>query len=140
MRIFSEEVYGIARNQVIGSHGEVKFSLNDKGEPVLTKSLDPLFIHDGPGKAAGIHRFLGRKPIACFGNSDGDEAMLQLTTINNSYRSLGAIVHHTDGERDYAYDRNPRGSGGLDTALDAATDQGWLLIDMKTDWEVVFPE
>lgn len=138
MRVFSEEVYGIPTQQIIGSHGQVKFEMRDE-KPTLIKSLETLFIDDKEGKPVGIHTFIGKQPIACFGNSDGDKEMLEYTTIDNPYRSLGLIVHHTDAEREYAYDRNPKGSGKLDAAMDDAAKRKWILLDMKKEWSTVFP-
>ena len=107
MRVFSERVYGIPPEQVIGSTARTSFELRD-GIPVLVKTLDHVFVDDKEGKPVAIHQFLGRRPIACFGNSDGDHAMLQYTTIGNPKPSFGLIVHHTDGEREYAYDSTPK--------------------------------
>jgi hypothetical protein len=138
MRVFAQDVYGIPPQQVIGSHGKLKYELRD-GRPTLTKTLDTLFIDDKEGKPVGIHQFLGRRPIACFGNSDGDQAMLEYTTIDNPLPSFGMIVHHTDAGREYAYDVNPPGSGELKSALDAAPRAGWVVVDMQRDWLQVFP-
>ncbi|MGA0177001.1 MAG: acid phosphatase, partial [Chthoniobacterales bacterium] len=82
--------------------------------------------------------FIGRRPIACFGNSDGDQAMLEYTTIDNPRPSLGLIVHHTDAEREYAYDQDAKSSGKLVTALEDAPQRGWIVVDMKNDWSEVF--
>ena len=95
------------------------------------------FIDDGPGKPVGINRFIGRRPIFAFGNSDGDLQMLQWTDGGGGARFTG-IVHHTDGEREYAYDRDSQ-IGKLDKALDEATQRGWTVVDMKQDWNAVFP-
>jgi hypothetical protein len=108
------------------------------GKPVLFCMPDVDFIDDGPGKATGIYRFIGRRPIIAFGNSDGDLQMLQWTTMENGPR-LGLIVHHTDAEREYAYDRNSD-VGRLNKALDQAPERGWVLIDMKNDWRKMFPD
>jgi len=137
MRVFSEEVYGIPPENVVGSTGQVKFEFRD-GKPVLVKTLDHLFVDDKEGKPVGIHQFIGRRPIACFGNSDGDQAMLEYTTIGNPRASFGLIVHHTDADREYAYDANPKSSGKLTTALDAAPKNGWTVVDMKADWKAVW--
>jgi len=138
MRVFAEETYGIPPEQVIGTYSEVKFEMKD-GKPVLTKGMGNLFIDDKTGKPEAIHRFIGRRPIACFGNSDGDQAMLEYTTIGNPRPSYGLIVHHTDAEREYAYDAKPVASGKLVTGLTAARKHGWTVVDMKSDWKVVFP-
>lgn len=139
MRVFAEATYGIPPQQIVGSHGKLKYDFKD-GVPTLTKTLDSIFVDDKEGKPVGIARFIGRRPIACFGNSDGDEAMLQYTTIDNPLPSLGVIVHHTDAEREYAYDAKPPSSGTLVTALQAAPERGWNVVNMARDWKIVFPE
>lgn len=139
MRVWSERVYGIPPEQVIGSSAKTKFELRD-GKPVLIKTLDQLFIDDKAGKPVGIHQAIGRRPIVCFGNSDGDMAMLQYTTIGNPRASFGAIVRHTDEAREYLYDSAPKSSGKLVEALADAPKQGWHVIDMKLDWAKVFDE
>ena len=138
MRVFAEETYGIPPQQIIGSHGKLKYELKD-GKPTLTKTLETLFIDDKEGKPVGIAQFIGRRPIACFGNSDGDQAMMEYTTLDNPRPSLGVIIHHTDAEREYAYDANPKSSGKLVTALAAAAERGWIVVNMKNDWTEVFP-
>ena len=137
MRVWSERVYGIPPEQVVGSTARTQFELRDSG-PVLVKTLDYLFVNDKGGKPVGIWQFIGRRPIACFGNSDGDQAMLQYTTINNPRASFGLIVHHTDAEREFAYDANPRSTGKLVEALKEAPQRGWSIVDMKADWGRVF--
>ena len=137
MRVFAERVYGIPPEQVIGSYTRTVFELRDSG-PVLVKTMKDLFIDDKSGKPVAIHQFLGRRPIACFGNSDGDKAMLEYTTINNPHPSFGLIVHHTDADREYAYDSSPKSSGKLVEALADAPKRGWIVVDMKTDWEKIF--
>lgn len=137
MRVWSEDVYGIPPEQVIGSTARTKFELRSDG-PVLIKTLEHAFIDDKEGKPVGIHQFIGRRPIACFGNSDGDLAMLQYTTIGNPHPSLGLIVHHTDAEREYAYDASPQSSGKLVEALKEAPLRKWTVVDMKRDWKVIF--
>jgi phosphoserine phosphatase len=137
MRIWSERVYGIPPEQVIGTTGRTRFELRDSG-PALVKTLDHLFVDDKAGKPAAIHHFLGRRPIACFGNSDGDLAMLQYTTIGNPRPTLGVIVHHTDADREYAYDARPKGTGRLVKALAEAPRRGWKVVDMTRDWARVF--
>lgn len=139
MRVWSERVYGIPPEQVIGSSARTKFEFKD-GKPVLIKTLDQFFIDDKSGKPVGIHQAIGRRPIVCFGNSDGDLAMLQYTTIDNPRPSFGAIVHHTDQIREYAYDSAPKSSGKLIEALADASKYGWFVVDMKQDWAVVYPE
>ena len=106
--------------------------------PVLVKTLDYLFVDDKDGKPVGIHEFIGRRPIAAFGNSDGDKAMLEYTTIANPRPSLGIIIHHTDAEREYAYDAQPKSSGKLVAALQDAPQRGWIVVEMKSDWKRIF--
>jgi phosphoglycolate phosphatase-like HAD superfamily hydrolase len=136
MRVFAERVYGIPPEQVIGSSGVVKFEMKD-GKPVLIKEPKIEFVDDGPGKPVGINRFIGRRPIMAFGNSDGDLQMLQYTGAGEGAR-FALIVHHTDAEREYAYDRTSH-IGKLDKGLDEAKARGWTVVDMKNDWETIFP-
>ena len=137
MRVWSDRVYRIPPEQVVGSTGRTRYELRPSG-PVLIKTLDFLFVDDKAGKPVGINEFIGRRPIAAFGNSDGDKEMLEYTTINNSHRSFGLIVHHTDAQREYAYDANPKSSGKLVAALKEAPSRGWTVVDMKHDWNSVF--
>jgi phosphoglycolate phosphatase-like HAD superfamily hydrolase len=137
MRVFSERVYGIPPEQVVGSNTRVVYELRKDG-PVLVKTMNDLFIDDKSAKPAGIHQFIGRRPIACFGNSDGDKAMLEYTTISNPRPSLGMIIHHTDAEREYAYDAKPQSSGKLVEVLKDAPGRGWVVVDMAVDWRNVF--
>jgi len=137
MRPWTERVYGIPPEQVVGSSGAVKFDITPDGKTSLLKLPKIEFIDDGPGKPVGINRFIGRRPIFAFGNSDGDLQMLQYTASGNGARFMG-IVHHTDAEREYAYDRQSK-IGKLDKALDEAARRGWTVMDMKQDWKVVFP-
>lgn len=137
MRVWVERVYGIPPEQVVGSTALTTFELRDSG-PVLTKTLDHLFVNDRKGKPVGIHQFIGRRPVVCCGNSDGDHAMLQYTTINNPRPSFGLIIHHTDGEREYAYDAVTKSTGHLVEALKEAPRRGWVVVDMKEDWNVIF--
>ena len=137
MRVFAEQVYGIPPEQVVGSSGVTKYEMRADGRPVLTKEAKVEFIDDGPGKPAGINRFIGRRPILAFGNSDGDQQMLQWTAAGAGARFV-ALIHHTDGEREFAYDRASH-VGRLDKALDEATERQWLIVDMKRDWRTVFP-
>jgi hypothetical protein len=137
MRPWTQRVYGIPPQQVVGSSIKVQYEMQD-GKPVLYRMPDVDFIDDGPGKPAGIYRFIGRRPIIAFGNSDGDLQMLQWTTMEDGPR-LGLIVHHTDAVREYAYDRDSD-VGRLDKALDQAPERGWILIDMKNDWRTIFPK
>lgn len=137
MRVWSEQVYGIPPENVVGSTGQVKFEMRN-GKPVLVKTIEHLFVDDKDGKPVGIHQFIGRRPIACFGNSDGDHEMLEYTTIDNPYPSFGLLVHHTDAERESAYDADPPSSGKLATALKVANVRGWTVVSMKDDWKTVF--
>ena len=136
MRPWTEKVYGIPPEQVVGSSIKVKFELRD-GKPVLIRLPEIDFIDDKAGKPVGIHKFIGRRPIAAFGNSDGDLQMLQWTT-GGAGRRFGLIVHHTDGDREWAYDRQSS-IGRLDKALDEARAKGWTVVDMKREWKAVFP-
>lgn len=136
MRVFAERVYGIPPEQVIGSSGVTHYEFND-GKPVLIKDAKLEFVDDGPGKPAGINRFIGRRPLLAFGNSDGDRQMLQWTAARSGV-SLVALIHHTDAEREFAYDRQSH-VGRLDQALDEAKARQWLVVDMKQDWLRVFP-
>ncbi len=137
MRVFSERVYGIPPEQVIGTHTRAVYELRESG-PVLVKTMNDLFINDKAAKPVGIHQFIGRRPIACFGNSDGDLQMLEYTTINNPRPSFGMLVHHTDAEREYAYDAAPKSTGKLVDALADAPKRGWIVVDMKNDWAEIF--
>jgi hypothetical protein len=136
MRPWAERMYGIPPEQVIGSSIKSKFQITD-GSPVLFRLPEVNFIDDKAGKPIGINEAIGRRPIAAFGNSDGDLQMLQWTTLSGGVR-LGVIVHHTDAEREYAYDRQSH-FGHLDVALDAAAVNKWTVVDMKKDWKVIFP-
>lgn len=136
MRAWATAVYGIPPEQIIGSQGELKFELRD-GKPVLVKQPKVALVDDGPGKPVGIERFIGRKPIFAFGNSDGDQQMLEWTTSGDGPRFAG-LVHHTDAAREWAYDRDSK-VGKLDKALDEATAKGWTVVDMKNDWKQIFP-
>lgn len=137
MRVFSERVYGIPPEQIVGSNTRPVYELREDG-PVLVKTMRDLFVDDKADKPVGIHQFIGRRPIACFGNSDGDRQMLEYTTINNPHPSLGVIIHHTDPDREYAYDTEPESSGKLVTALSDAPKRGWIVVDMKNDWSEIF--
>jgi phosphoglycolate phosphatase-like HAD superfamily hydrolase len=136
MRAWTEEAYGIPPEQVVGSSGKFKWEMRDSG-PVLVKLPEIDFVDDGEGKPVGIQKFIGRRPIFAFGNSDGDHQMLQWTAAGAGPRLMG-IVHHTDAEREWAYDRDSD-IGKLDQAWDEATARGWTVVDMKTDWKTVFP-
>jgi hypothetical protein len=135
MRPWSERIYGVPPEQVVGSSIKTSFEMRD-GRPTLFRAQEINFIDDGPGKPVGINDHVGRRAIAAFGNSDGDLEMLQWTTLSGGVR-FGLIVHHTDAEREYAYDRQAR-FGKLDKALDAAALNRWTVVDMKKDWKRVF--
>jgi len=136
MRPWTEKVYGIPPEQVVGSSIKTQFEMKD-GAPTLFRLPQVNFIDDKAGKPVGINEHIGRKPIAAFGNSDGDLEMLQWTTMAPGAR-YGLIVHHTDAEREYAYDRDTE-FGRLDKALEAAAINNWTVVDMKTDWKAIFP-
>ncbi len=136
MRPWTEEVYGVPPEQVVGSSIKTQFEMRESG-PVLLRLPELDFIDDKAGKPVGIQKFIGRRPIAAFGNSDGDLQMLQWATAGPG-RRLGLIVHHTDGEGEVAYDRESH-IGRLDKALDEAPDRGWVVVDMKQDWKTIFP-
>jgi hypothetical protein len=136
MRPWAERVYGIPPEQVIGSSGGLKYELRD-GVPTIVKLPEIDFVDDGPGKPVGIQRHIGRRPIAAFGNSDGDLQMLQWTSVGAGPR-LAVYVHHTDAEREWAYDRNAH-VGKLDAGLAEAARRGWTVVNMKNDWRTIFP-
>ncbi len=136
MRPWTEKVYGIPPEQVVGSSIKTKFELRD-GIPVLVRLPELNFIDDKAGKPVGINQYIGRCPIAAFGNSDGDLQMLQWTTAGKGAR-LALIVHHTDADREWAYNRYSS-VGRLDKALDEAKAKGWTIVDMKNDWKTIFP-
>jgi hypothetical protein len=137
MRPWTGEVYGVPPEQVVGSSIKTQFEMRD-GVPTLFRLPQVNFIDDKAGKPVGINEHIGRRPIAAFGNSDGDLEMLQWTTMDGAGPRFGLIVHHTDAEREYAYDRDTE-FGRLDKALEAAAINQWTVVDMKTDWKVVFP-
>jgi len=136
MRVFTERVYGIPPEQVVGSSGVVRFQLRANDKPVLLKEGKIEFVDDGPGKPVGINRFIGKRPVFAFGNSDGDQQMLEWTAAGSGARFMG-LVHHTDAEREWAYDRKSA-VGRLDKALDEANAKGWTVANMKTEWKKVF--
>jgi len=135
MRVFAEEAYGVPPEQIVGSSIATRFELRD-GKPVIVRLPEIDFIDDKAGKPVGIQRHIGRRPIAAFGNSDGDFEMLQWATAGSGPR-LGVLIHHTDSEREWAYDRDSH-VGKLDTGLDRAAELGWVVVDMKTEWGTVF--
>ena len=143
MRPWTEEVYGIPPEQVIGSSIKAKFELRE-GTPVLVKLPELDFFDDKEGKPVAINKFIGKRPIAAFGNSDGDLQMLQWTaaTPNGGQagggKKLMVYIHHTDAEREWAYDRESH-IGGLNKGLDEANEKGWTIVDMKKDWNKIYP-
>ncbi len=136
MRPWTEHVYGIPPEQVVGSSGKLKYALRD-GHPVLVKLPEMNFIDDKEGKPVGIQSHIGRRPILAFGNSDGDLQMLQWTASGSGARFM-ALIHHTDPEREWAYDRKSS-IGHLDKALDEAQRNRWTVVDMKKDWKIIYP-
>jgi phosphoserine phosphatase len=136
MRAWTEEVYGIPPEQVIGSSIKTEFELRD-GVPTLVRLPEINFINDKAGKPVAINQHIGRRPIAVFGNSDGDLQMLQWTAAGSGER-FALLVHHTDAVREWAYDRKSS-IGHLEKALDEAQAKGWTVVDMKRDWKIVFP-
>jgi hypothetical protein len=136
MRPWTESVYGIPPEQVIGSSIKTVFETGD-GTPRLVRLPEMNFIDDGPGKPVGINQHIGRRPIFAFGNSDGDQQMLQWTSAGSGARFAG-LVRHTDGEREWAYDRDAH-VGRLDKALVEAGERGWTIVDMKSDWKSIYP-
>jgi len=137
MRVFTERVYGIPPEQVIGTSFVTKFQMREDGKPVLVRQPKIEFVDDGPGKPVGINKCIGRRPILAFGNSDGDLQMLQWAAAGEGARLMG-LVHHTDSEREWAYDRESQ-IGRLDKALDEATTRGWVVVDMKQNWKLIYP-
>lgn len=136
MRPWVQQVYGIPPEQVVGSSIKTRFELRG-GQPVLVRLPEIDFINDKGGKPVGIQKFIGRRPIAAFGNSDGDLQMLQWTAAGRG-RRLMLLVHHTDARREWAYDRHSK-IGRLDKALDEAKRQRWTVVDMKRDWKRIYP-
>lgn len=140
MRAFAEKTYGFAPYEIVGSSFQAEYTF-DNGVALTKAQPAIMLIDDGPGKAIGIDHYIAKTPVAAFGNSDGDIAMLQTTTNSpdsKRYKRFAAFVWHTDAVREYAYDRNTS-VGRLDKGLDLAPQLGWTLIDMKNDWKVIFP-
>jgi len=136
MRTWTEHVYGIPPEQVVGSSMKTKYEVRD-GVPVIVWLPELNFIDDNAGKPVGIQQHIGRRPIAAFGNSDGDFEMLEWTTSGKGAR-FGLIVHHDDAEREWAYDRNSQ-IGRLARGLDDGPRLGWTIVSMKDDWRTIFP-
>lgn len=136
MRPWAEKAYGIPPEQVVGTISDVKFELKD-GKPILIREPKISFVDDGPGKPAGIYRAIGRQPVFAFGNSDGDQQMLEWTAARDGASFMG-LVHHTDATREFSYDRQSK-IGKLDKALDEAMQKHWTVVDMKKEWKVIYP-
>ena len=137
MRPWTEAVYGVPPEQVVGSSIVTKFEMRGN-TPVLVREPKINFIDDKAGKPVGINHHIGRRPIFAFGNSDGDLQMLQWTTLGCKGKCFAGLVHHTDGDREFAYDKDSH-VGKLDKALDEAVKNDWTVVDMKTDWKVIYP-
>ena len=133
MRPWASKVYGIPSSQIVGSSLKVSYK-----DGVLMRESELQHFDDGAGKPAGIHYYIGKHPVAAFGNSDGDFQMLEYTDANKEYKTFQLYVHHTDAEREYAYDRKSL-FGKLDKGLDYANAHGWTVVDMKNDWKVIYP-
>jgi haloacid dehalogenase-like hydrolase len=138
MRTWTADGYGLPPYRVIGSVGETDFRIGDSG-PELVKSANVATINDGPQKPSSIHRHIGQRPAVAAGNTDGDLAMLQWTAAS-PYRTLELVVHHTDGAREYAYDRDPILGAGTEQILAAAAEHAWTVIDMAADWATIHPD
>jgi phosphoglycolate phosphatase-like HAD superfamily hydrolase len=136
LRVWAEEIYGVPPAQVVGSSIKTRFENRD-GRPVIVRLPEIDFVDDKDGKPVGIHRHIGRRPVMAFGNSDGDHQMLQYTAGGDGPRLMG-LIHHTDAEREWAYDRDSH-IGRLDKALDEARRRNWVVVDMKSDWARIFP-
>lgn len=136
LRVFAEDVYGIPPEQVIGSSIKAGYEIRD-GKPLIVKLPELNFIDDKEGKPVGIHQHIGRRPIFAAGNSDGDFQMLEWTTSGKGTR-FGLLVHHDDGEREFAYDRKSH-IGKLEKGLDESPKRGWTIASMKKDWEKIYP-
>src|SRR3954451_6096863 len=138
MRSWTADGYGLPPHRVIGSVGETEFRVGDGG-PELVKTAKVAIVNDGPQKPSSIHRHVGQRPAVAAGNTDGDLAMLQWTAAS-PYRPLELIVHHTDGDREYAYDRDPILGSGTGQILAAAAEHKWTVIDMAADWAAIHPD
>ena len=138
MRVWVEEAYGIPSDQVVGSSIKAKYEVGEDGTSRIIKLPELNFIDDKEGKPVGIHQYIGKRPVFASGNSDGDYQMLQWTTSATGYPRFGLLLHHTDAEREWAYDRESH-IGKLNKGLDDAEKNGWTVIDMAKDWEVIYP-
>lgn len=137
MRPWTKATYGIPPENVVGSSIKTKYEVRD-GVPVIIRLPEIDFIDDKAGKPVGIHKFIGKRPIAAFGNSDGDFEMLEWATSGPG-RRLGVIVHHNDADREYAYDRDSH-IGQLSRGLDEGPSRGWVILSMKDDWKTIYPD
>ena len=137
MRAWTDSVYDIPPEQVVGSTLKTKFESRDD-KPVIIRLPKLDFIDDQEGKPLAINKFIGNRPIAAFGNSDGDLQMLQWTAAGSGKR-LMVYIHHTDSDREWAYDRDSH-IGRLDKGLDEANAKGWVIVDMKEDWREIYKE
>jgi phosphoglycolate phosphatase-like HAD superfamily hydrolase len=137
LRVFAEKTYGIPPEQVVGSSIKAGYEVRD-GKPVIVKLPEMNFIDDKEGKPVGIHQHIGRRPIFAAGNSDGDFQMLEWTTAGEGAR-FGMLVHHDDGDREFAYDRESH-IGKLDRGLDEGPKRGWTIVSMKDDWKSIYPD
>ena len=137
MRAWGAEVYGLPPHRIIGSVGSTEFRIGRDG-PELVKGSDVQIVNDGPQKPVSIHTHVGQRPILAAGNTDGDLPMLQWTA-GNSWRTLQLAIHHTDGEREYAYDTDPMLGSGTEKLLAAVAEHGWSVVDMASDWAAIFP-
>lgn len=137
MRVLAEKMYGIPPEQVVGSFSLSEFSLSDNSSQIR-KTMNGAFYDDETAKPVAIHLFMGHRPVAAFGNSDGDVPMLEYTSTNPAAKTFGLLVHHTDSTREYAYDAHPPASGTLVNGLKLAEKYGWTVVDMKQDWATVF--
>ena len=135
MRAFAPQAYGIPPDQIVGSMGKLRY---DPTKATLIKLPDVDFIDDKEGKPIGIQRFIGQRPVLAFGNSEGDRQMLEFTAARGGGPRLVGLVHHTDADREFAYDRDSK-IGMLGPTLDEAVAKGWIVVDMKRDWKSVFP-
>jgi len=138
MRAWVEKAYGIPPDMVVGSSGKVKYEVAEDGTPKLVKLPELNFIDDKEGKPVGIHQYIGKRPVFAAGNSDGDYQMLQYTSTATGYPRFGLYVHHTDAEREWAYDRDSH-IGQLAKGLDDAEKYGWVVVSMKEDWNRIYP-
>jgi phosphoglycolate phosphatase-like HAD superfamily hydrolase len=136
IRVFAGKTYCVPPEQVVGSTTTTELQVSD-ASPILLKLPNIESVDEGPGKPVAINKFIGRRPIFAFGNSDGDKEMLEWTAAGDGLRFMG-LVHHTDANREWAYDRKSD-VGRLDKALDEANAKGWTVVDMKSDWKLIFP-